>query len=759
MRVDQPIPAQQGSLAAGDLAEPARHRPLAVQGAGLILIAILTGLHGHWAAQVLLVPLLLIVPGVILLRALRVPGEAVASYPVYVPSASLLVMLVSGLAVDMLGPLAGITAPLRSVPLLVGLELTCVALLGLAANAPADTRIPWERLSDQVRSAWPLLLPVLAAAGALRLNGGNDNHIAVVALTLLVIVPVATFLFAPWLDEPLLYSITFGVALAAMWSFSLRGDSVYGFDITSEYHSLHQTVVAGIWHFSHPNDAYGAMLSLTVLPTELHALSGLEDLLVFKLIYPMIGAFFPVAVYSLARRVLASRWAYLATALIVMQQTFFQQFTALARQEVATVLFAALITAALDTKIEQRARWIFVFLLSLGMVVSHYSTAYLAIPLLGIAVFVQWAASWFRSIPRLTGAVLLACVASIASATVWYGSLTHSTSNISEFITAAKTQGINLLPGSGGNPLSGYLKGEGFEAMTPAQYQKYVSNYYAKNDKFVTPLASASRPEYALKPAPDSTPPVRWELGSNLIDLADLLIQQFMNLFAGVGALVLAWRRRPLSPAARQVGFLGLGAMAILALTRVSGTIALYYNPTRAFLQSMIVLGIAICWLFQRAGARWKPIRPAILVICASSFAVFLASSSGLTGAALGGGTLTNLANNYSDYQQFDITAPEVAAAAWVNNAARADQLIYADRYGQLRMNIVAGSRSGVLGDIIPQTIDQHAWVYADRTNLIDGIARTSSNNYSASYAFPIRFLDSNFNVVYANGTSEVFHR
>ena len=44
-----------------------------------MLLAVLTDLHGFWAAQVLLVPLLLIVPGVILLRALRVPGAAVAA--------------------------------------------------------------------------------------------------------------------------------------------------------------------------------------------------------------------------------------------------------------------------------------------------------------------------------------------------------------------------------------------------------------------------------------------------------------------------------------------------------------------------------------------------------------------------------------------------------------------------------------------------------------------------------------------------------
>ena len=560
-------------------------------------------LHGSWAAQVLLIPALLIVPGVILLRALRVPGEAIAAHPVYVPAAALLVLTASGLAVDMAGPFLGISAPLRTVPLLAGLELICAILLGCSVNAPAETRIPWDSLSRPARLAWPLLLPLLAAAGALRLNSGHGDQVAVVALTLVVIVPVAAFVFAPWLDEALLGVIAYAIALSTMWAFALRGDSVYGFDISTEYYSLHQTVLAGVWHFSHPDDAYGAMLSVTVLPAELHALTGIQDLLVFKVIYPMIGALFPVAVYTLGRRVLASRWAFLAAALLVMQQNFFQQFPALARQEVATVLFAALITASLDMKIAQRARWTFVFILSIGMVVSHYSTAYLAIPLLAVAVALQWAASWFRSVPRLTGTVLLACIVSIGGAAVWYGSLTHSTSNFSQFVTAAETQGISLLPNKSGNLLATYLQGEATQAMTPAQYQKFVSEYYKTNEKFVTPLPDASQKQYAVQPASDPAPPVTWTTAASLSSLAQLLIQQLMNLLAGVGALVLAVRRRRLTPLARQIGFIGLGAMGVLILTRLSGTIAEYYNPQRAFLQSMIVLSIAICWLFQRLGA------------------------------------------------------------------------------------------------------------------------------------------------------------
>ena len=205
-------------------------------------------------------------------------------------------------------------------------------------------------------------------------------------------------------------------------------------------------------------------------------------------------------------------------------------------------------------------------------------------------------------------------------------------------------------------------------------------------------------------------------MGLNLSNLAGLLVQQLANLLAGIGSLVLALRRKE-PEIARQVGLLGLGAMAILLLTRLSGTIAQYYNPDRAFLQSTIVLAIAICFLFQRLGARWAASRPAILVTCTASLAVFLVGSSNMAGVLFGGGTTTNLANSSTDYQNFDVSSQELAAASWINEEASPSQLIYADRYAQLRLNSVAGTRNGVLGDITPETIDQNAWVYASRTN------------------------------------------
>ena len=735
-----------------------RH-PLAVPVAGLALIALLTPLHGVWAVEAVLVALLLIVPGVALLRALHIDGEAIALHPVYVPAASILVLFGSGLAVDLIGPVVGISEPLRAAPVLVSLLIVCGALLAGSRNAPAETDIPWSSVSQPVRYAWPLLMPLLSAAGALRLNSGHTGHVADVAVLVVIAALIAAFLLAPRCDDTLLVVIVFAASLAMMWSYALRGSLVYGFDISSEYYSLSQTITTGVWHVSHPNDAYGAMLSLTIFPAQLHALSGISGLMIFKFVFPVIGAFFPVAVFSLARRALDGRWAFMAAALVVMQETFFQQLPALARQEIAMVFFAALICAVLDASQGLRARWTFVCLLSLGMVLAHYSTAYLAIPLLGIAAAIQWGASWFRPVPRIAGVALLACVVSTVGATIWYGSLTHSTSNMSQFVQAAEGQGLNLLPNSGANVVATYLQGESNQTYTPAEYQRFIDADYKTTYDFITPLSDAGQAQYALKPADDPGPPVTSQLGSDVLNLADLLIQQLVNLLAAVAAAVMALRRKA-PRIARQIGLLGLAGMVILILVRVSGTVAADYNPQRAFLQLLIVLAVGICWLFQLIGARWARTRSAILTIGAATLGLYMIGTTGVGGVFFGGGTAANLNNSGGDYQEFVMTGPDLAAASWVDQTAAIGQFIYADHYAQLRLDTVAGpARSGVFDAITPETLDQHAWVYATSVNLQHDVVQSMVGSNVTSYAFPSRFLDSNYDVVYTNGSSEVFHR
>jgi len=735
-------------------------RWLGTRAAGLVLLALLVPAHRLWAVQILLVALLLILPGEILLRALRVPGRAITSFPAYVPCASLAVLTGTGLAVDLVGPLAGVSAPLRAAPLLAGLEAACAVLLAFSVKAPADTAIPWRVLRPPGLAMLPLVLPLLAAAGALRLNAGHSAAVALIAVCACLLVFVAVLAYAPWLDPAVLATVSYAIGLAMLWSFSLRGDLVYGYDISDEYYVLRQTVTTGIWHLAHPGDAYGAMLSTTVLPATLHAVAGVPEVLVFTVVYPAITALIPVAVFWLARRVISVRWAFAAAAFILTQAAFGQELPAIARQEIALVFFVALVAALLDRRLRRYPQWALAAVFAAALTVSHYSTTYLALSMIGLTLALQWGLSWFRQVPRVSGAFAVAFVVTLAGAASWYGPVTHSASNLSQFVQSAEEQGFNLLPNrvAGEGIVAAYLQGNTSATMSAAQYAQAVHQEYAKDKPYVTPLRDASQPGYALQDSAAPAPPVRSGLGSSVFTTGQVIVQQLEYLLAAVGALMLTLRRR-VPVLARQVGLFSLATVLLLVLTRLSGTIAAAYNGERAVLQSMVVLVIAACWPLSHLEVRPRRWLPAVAAAFAAGLTVMFIGGSGLAGALLGGGTATNLANRGEDYERFYMTAPELAAARWLGATVQPGQLVYADRYAQLPLIAMTGIGRGLMLDVTPMTLDQHAWVYASTTNVVDGRGRAQFDGDDVVYVFPSLFLRDNYDLVYTDGSSEVFHR
>ena len=569
----------------------------------LALIALLVPLHRWWPAQVLLVPLLFTVPGVILLRALRIPARIVSSFPVYIPCAAIIVLFGSALAVDMVGPFVGLEAPLRPLPLLVSFELTCLALLATSLNARTEVGIEWRPPSRSARLAWPLALPLVAAAGALRLNSGHGNGVALIAVTALVLMLVAIAALSSRFDENLLKVVLYATGLALGWSYSLRGDGVYGFDISTEYQRLEQTILTGVWHAAHPNDAYGAMLSVTVMPAQLHALSGVSGLLVLKVVYPLIYALFPVAIFDLARRIVPPCWAFIAAA-FTMGQYAFTEIVSVSRQEIALLFFVALIAAMLDRQIRRRPQWSLVALLSLAMVLSHYSTTYMAITVIGLALPLQWAASWIRDIPRITGAVAVAFVAALAGAIIWYMPVTQSDSHLLQVAQTVQAQGLNLLPNRapGGNLISTYLQGNTEKPIQASQYQDQISSFYLFNRPNITPLSAAKSSRYDLRDSAVPEPPVKWNLGYDALGLGVLLIEQLANVLAALGALLMVLRRNA-SLLTRQIGLLAVATTLLLTLIRFSGTLAAAYGQERAQLQGLVLLAVSACWTIQGLAA------------------------------------------------------------------------------------------------------------------------------------------------------------
>ena len=727
----------------------------------VLLDAAIVG-NSLWLARAVAVVLLAVLPGQLLLRSLRVPAASVRQYVAYLPCASVAVLIATTLVVDLLGPVLSLHEPLRRWPLLIGLNIALLVLAYLGRHAISSCELKCSDLIGPVRWFWPLLLPLASVVAAERLNNGDGNGLAIgVLVAVAVMIPACTWL-ANGMHRRQMNLVLYGSGLAVILLTSMRSSFVIGFDINSEYFDFHQTVMNGIWHFGHLNP-YEAMLSLTVLPASLHALIGGQDVWIFKLGYPALLALFPVAVYSLGTRFLSRRASFVAAAIVIAQAYFFQQQPEIARQEIALLIFAGLMGALLDSSLGRWPQLGLVSVLGVTLVVCHYSTTYIAILLCLLAPLLAVTFSRRKGSPLPVLPWLLAALVMSMAALIWYVPATHSGNNVSDVAESLRQSGIDLLPGrvKGESLISAYFNGLREPPESAMQYEHSIAAYYAGHMSYIVPLPAATDPAYNLRAAapanlPDHAPPV----ASALAD-AELLVQQLIDFLAVIAALVYAFRRRG-DPLTRLIGAAGIASLFVLTASRLSGALAADYNSSRLFLQCLFILALLEAGFLELAAKRFKSRSwPGFALFGSFSLLLLVAfvGNTHLTAPVTGANPPLILYNNGQDYAGFYPSTQEKATAQWLAAVVPPQRVIYADYFAELRLDQFSNLRNAVFNDVTPRTLDQHAWIFASTTNVVDHLTWGSTNSGIVDFVFPAPFVDTYFNVVYSTGSTEVLHR
>jgi len=747
-----PPPADELSNGA-DRALERRHR-LARMAPTLILLTALNGavIWQSLPAQVLTVAIVTTLPGaLVLVWAGLVPdrGERRLAYAV---ALSVALLLVVGLLCSTIGPLLHLDDSLARAPVVALLDIVVfVCCIGASRTVEPLDRLLLRR--DDSAPTWaPLLVavPLLCSVGALRLNGGHGSGFAVGAVTLAVAVLAATLLAGRRgvrVHSWVLYMVTVGLLLA----YSLRSNHLFGWDIQQEFHAFSVVDAAGRWSPNVHGDAYGAMLSITALPRVFASLTGLSGLTVFKVVYPALFGLFPVLVYSIGRRWVPAWPALVGASVVAVQGQFFQQLPALARQEIGLLFFASVVCMAFDEALPTKRATVAASFLGLALVVSHYSTAYVAILLLAGAMALSAATVGARPALRSTlGGVLLLSL--VAGAVLWYGPLTHAGRHLVDELGDARTQGPQLMPNrQGRSPLDAWLSGATTQPETATLYYEEVARQYRSERPWVRADPTASR--YRAVDASVDLPSARSAAGVSAWRSGTTLLSQLVLLGSVLGVLVFAWRYRRDDRGA-VFAALGLATVGLLAIARVSGSASEAYNLERLQLQGAVVMSPGLAFAVHRLSA-WRPATRtafAPLVVC------LLVQATGLASVALGGMTApANLRNAGEDYERFYIHDSEIAAAVWLAAHRDAGTSVHTDRYGVLRLWASTDVSDGVLDALTPQTIDRNGYVFASWANVVAGRARGAVGGHSAAYRFPADFLARSKNVIYATERSRVY--
>lgn len=672
-------------------------------------------------------------------------------------------LMVWGLLADVVLPIFDVKHPLTSawVPVLfaatgVLMIIWSLRVAKLGRKKAVNLRQHWD--------AWVLggLLSATLAltfVGARLLNNGLTNIPAILAFVAGFIAIIFTVGRYKHLPKYMLPLTLFALSLAGVWSYSLRSNYVFGWDIQQEFQVFRTTLQSGKWALGAKHNPYSAMLSLTILPVMLVKLTAVSGLTIFKVLAPIFFSYVPVLLYYTFKQ-FAKRWiAFVAALVIIAQFYYMQQFSGEVRQQIAFLFFASILYVLLQQLFTRKAKSYLLFIFLISLVVSHYSSTYLTVIfLVGTYILNRLIVIWCRRHQKQkfhfantyirVWAVVTLCLATI----LWYGPATHSYGNLQSF---GKTSSYSQLAAVALKDLTTLsIKGQPAPANTQG-YLKLIGKFYHDNLVHLTYYSGASNKNVASK----SLPTIK-NHSSILTALNNGLTVAFSYAWwilgsAGVAFVAIrSYKKR----AYRKLEIAITCTVGVLSFVAIHVVPALQtvYNPSRLNEQVLMLMALpailALVWLLRR---RLVPKFTRLIVGILIGLAFLLAS--GVITQYVGGKPTANLNNEGVDYSSLYVQQIDLAAAHWLGGNYGHGSSVYADDYGSLRLQSDSTIKHGLLSDITPATLAKGSYVYADSTNVQQGIATGVIGGTTYSYQFPTSFLQQNKDLVYTNGSAEVY--
>jgi hypothetical protein len=681
---------------------------------------------------------------------------------VVVVAFGLLAMFLVGAGMAPLLHAAGVARPLTRVPLLV---TWLVVLAAVNAVSSARRHDPVATAFDGLRFVhvgWMALLvvpPLLGLFGVEQLNHHHDEAWAIAMGVLVVVLAGLAIALPERPSGPPRVLLLASALLTAAWQGPLRGGWLAGYDIQHEFSVANTAVKLGRFPIPIHSDPYKGMLSLTVWPAQVHALTGLSLRSILAFPPSVMLALCLVAAWGTIRERVGPRLsALLCVLFLVASEPLLRELPSVTRQCYALFFFAVIVMAVVAQAPSPRsARWV-VAAAGVGTALSHYSSAYLAAG----AVLVGWLLFLAYRTPRGLRTLTAPVVGIVLGTTVVWGLLIAKTgSNFHQLATSIRNDGLRLLPGSG-NPITRWLHGASVSQLVHARVIRandtglrltYLRWMHVTSAAKHVPLVNAAAPKASGVPV----------LGALLSIGAALLSEAVLigALVSVVGCLWLAVRDR------RLAGLSGMAVFGALAagMSRSSQTVAVEFGPTRVQAQMYLVfvVVVAVCaqaLLRDRANLRgviahWKLPLVAGGVVLALVGTVYSTQIGLLT--QRGGSLPLEYASTGEQIERVPVPA-DLAAARYLATFAPRTTVVQADYFGQLSLfnyGFAVGRR--LVPSVDPIIIDNSGWVLATTPNLIQHRARGGTVTSVGVFVFPVAYLTGTRAVLYTSPTDAVY--
>ncbi len=754
---------------------------------GLItILLVLFDIQNYYLRAIFSFFFLTTIPGLLIMLILKIRKIDFWEYLVYAIGLSIAFLMLAGLAVNWILPWLHITdKPLSLFPLLISFDVF-LSLFGLIAykrcnKISLQVKLPKLNWINKSFFLAPLIFPLLSILGAITLNNGGSNYFTMIMLGGIATYVFLAVLFRNKLNENIYHWAILMMSISLLLMFSLRSWHISGWDIHQEYRMFQLTKDNFHWSMlNSPENAYNACLSLTILPTILSSFLKINDEYIFKLVFQIVFSFVPVIVFLFLRRYTKGIIAFLASFFFISQNVFMQQMPCLMRQEIAFLFFAlfliALFTKNFNSSIKKNLLLIFGF----SMIISHYSTTYVALALFTFVYFV-WLffrktenKKFFSKIYQklnlkekgrtkrekyYIGGTLIFVL--FVFTFLWSFQLTRTSGNL---IYTFKMVTINI-----GKIFKNEMKSEGALLALGVSVKTYtmddVKNYrdnitkeYHTNKTWINFYSPEKYADYAIRPIyPQSisSPNSMIKLISGYLTK---IVGRSLQISILIGVFYLLFFQLKKQKISAEYIVMSLGSIFLLGIVIIVPNISIEYPVERFFQQALVllslptVLGVLVVFKFLKN-------KNTKFLLIAIMFLWYFLFFSGFTSQLFGGVPRMNLNNFGEEYDRFYTYKSEVKSLEWLSKYYNQKDEIYMDEYAILKAYSFSRiNKKNVLEYILPSIIDKNAYVYSSYTNKINKTTRV--NNYKNNfleYNFPTEFLNDNKNKIYINGGSEIF--
>jgi uncharacterized membrane protein len=338
------------------------------------------------------------IPGFVIVRLLRLNRLNRLAIALFSVGFSIAFLMFSGLLVNEIGLIFGVSQSLSLLPLLIA--QTSLIILGagiVSLRGDGQEQLGSRAITSLSSKSLAVLvcLPILSIAGAMCLDLLKSNLIPLFVIVLISALFSVVIIGEKRLPHNIFPLAVFVIGISLLYGSSLISRNIVSFrsDVPAEYYVQRTTQNSGHWSSVFPvagDIAYGrlnAMLSITILPTVYSVLLNVDSSLVFKALFPAIFALVPLCLYLFWESEVGTKGAFIAAFLLMAQFTFFSEMLGLQRQMIGEVFLALLLFLVSSKRIDGWARSGCFVLLSAGLVVSHYALAELFLFFMVIVYF------------------------------------------------------------------------------------------------------------------------------------------------------------------------------------------------------------------------------------------------------------------------------------------------------------------------------------------------------------------------------------